>query len=83
MVNDLARRNQARVVGKLGIEHIVISADIRTKRANIRKNLKAWLKQPDLGMVPILMAGDKQFYYYFHKVRKQTGIKLFIFLRWL
>ncbi len=25
------------------------------------------------------MAGDKQFYYYFHKVRKQTGIKLFIF----
>jgi glucosamine--fructose-6-phosphate aminotransferase (isomerizing) len=79
MVNDLARRNQARVVGKLGIEHIIISADIRTKRANIRKNLKAWLKKPDLGMVPILMAGDKQFYYYFHKVRKQTGIKLFIF----
>jgi len=79
MVNDLARRNQARVVGKLGIEHIVISADIRAKRANIRKNLKAWLKKPDLGMVPILMAGDKQFYYYFHKVRKQTGIKLFIF----
>jgi glutamine---fructose-6-phosphate transaminase (isomerizing) len=79
MVNDLARRNQARVVGKLGIEHIVISADIRTKRINIRKNLKAWLKRPDLGMVPILMAGDKQFYYYFHKVRKQTGIKLFIF----
>jgi len=79
MVNDLARRNQARVVGKLGIEHIVISADIRRKRVNIRKNLKAWLKKPDLGMVPILMAGDKQFYYYFHKVRKQTGIKLFIF----
>jgi glutamine---fructose-6-phosphate transaminase (isomerizing) len=79
MVNDLARRNQARVVGKLGIEHIVISADIRKKRVNIRKNLKAWLKRPDLGMVPILMAGDKQFYYYFHKVRKQTGIKLFIF----
>jgi hypothetical protein len=79
MVNDLARRNQARVVGNLGIEHIVISADIRKKRANIHKNLKAWLKKPDLGMVPILMAGDKQFYYYFHKIRKQTGIKLFIF----
>lgn len=79
MVNDLARRNQARVVGKLGVEHVVISADIKTKRANIKKNLKAWLKRPDLGMVPILMAGDKQFYYYFHKVRKQTGLKLFIF----
>jgi hypothetical protein len=44
MVNDLARRNQARVVGKLGVEHIVISADIRTKRANIRKNLKEWFQ---------------------------------------
>ncbi len=79
MVNDLARRNQARVVGNLGIEHIVISADIKRKRENIRRNLKAWLKKPDLGMVPILMAGDKQFYYYFHKVRKQTGVKLFVF----
>ena len=65
--------------GKLGVEQIVVSADIKRKRENIRKNLKAWLKKPDLGMVPILMAGDKQFYYYFHKVRKQTGVKLFIF----
>jgi hypothetical protein len=79
MVNDLARRNQARVCGRLGIEQIVVSADIKWKRGNIRRNLKAWLKKPDLGMVPLLMAGDKQFYYYFHKVRKQTGVKLFVF----
>ena len=79
MVNDLARRNQARVCGRMGVEQIVISADIRWKRANIRRNLKAWLKRPDLGMVPLLMAGDKQFYYYFHKVRKQTRAKLFVF----
>lgn len=79
MVNDLARRNQARVCGKLGVEQIVVSADIKRKRENIRKNLEAWLKKPDLGMVPLLMAGDKQFYYYFHKIREQTGAKLFIF----
>jgi glucosamine--fructose-6-phosphate aminotransferase (isomerizing) len=79
MVNDLARRNQARVCGRLGVEQIVVSADIKWKRGNIRRNLKAWLKKPDLGMVPLLMAGDKQFYYYFHKVRKQTGVKLFVF----
>jgi hypothetical protein len=30
-------------------------------------------------MVPLLMAGDKEFYYYFHEIRKQTGVKLFIF----
>lgn len=79
MVNDLARRNQSRVLAKLGVEHILVSADIKTKRENIRKNLEAWLNNPDLGMIPLLMAGDKQFYYYFHKIREQTGIKLFIF----
>ncbi|MCJ7635642.1 hypothetical protein MUP77_25030 [Candidatus Bathyarchaeota archaeon] len=79
MVTDLARRNQARVCSKLGIEQIVVSADIKRKRENIRKNLEAWLRKPELGMVPILMAGDKKFYQYFHKIRKQNGIKLFIF----
>ena len=79
MVNDLARRNQARVVSRLGVEQIIVSADIRKKREYIRKNLTAWLKKPDLGMVPLLMAGDKEFYYYFHEIRKQTGVKLFVF----
>jgi len=79
MVTDLARRNQARVCGKLGIEHILISADIRRKRANIHRNVKAWLKKPDLGMVPLFMAGDKQFFYYANKLRKQAGVKLMIF----
>lgn len=79
MVTDLARRNQARICGRLGIEHILVSADINQKRANIRKNIEAWLKKPDLGMVPLFMAGDKQFYYYAHKLRKQNNISLFIF----
>ena len=59
MITDLARRNQARVAGKLGVEHVWISADIIQKRKNIKKNLTAWLSKPNLGMVPILMAGDK------------------------
>ena len=37
MVTDIARRNQARLVGKLGVEHIIVSADITLKRNNIRK----------------------------------------------
>ena len=60
MVTDLARRNQARVVGKLGVEHVWVSADIAKKRNNIKKNFLAWLSKPHLGMVPILMAGDKE-----------------------
>ena len=52
MVTDIARRNQARLCGKLGIEHVWVSADIQAKRRNIRKNVEAWLKRPHLGMIP-------------------------------
>ena len=76
MVTDLARRNIARVCGKLGVENIVVSADIKWKRENIRKNIEAWLKNPDLGMIPLFMAGDKYFFYYCDQVKKQTGIDL-------
>ncbi len=76
MVTDLARRNIARVCGKLGVENIVVSADIKWKRENIRKNIEAWLKHPDLGMIPLFMAGDKYFFHYCNQVKKQTGIDL-------
>ena len=76
MVTDLARRNQARICGKLGVEQVIISADIAKKREYIRENVEAWLKRPDLGMVPLLMAGDKQFYYYAHQLLEQTGAKI-------
>ncbi|MES2678871.1 MAG: glucosamine 6-phosphate synthetase [Bacteroidota bacterium] len=76
MVTDLARRNIARVCGKLGVENIIVSADINWKRENIRKNVSAWLKSPELGMIPLFMAGDKYFFYYCNQVKKQTGIDL-------
>jgi glutamine---fructose-6-phosphate transaminase (isomerizing) len=79
MVTDLARRNQARLCGKLGVEHILVSADIDQKRENIRKNVNAWLKAPDLGMVPLFMAGDKMFFHYAHILRKQTRTKVVVF----
>lgn len=76
MVTDLARRNIARVCGKLGVENIIVSADIHWKRENIRKNVQAWLKKPSLGMIPLFMAGDKFFFYYTNQLKKQTGIDL-------
>ncbi len=78
MVTDLARRNQARVCGKLGVEHIVRSADITMKRRYVRRNVEAWLKRPELGMVPLFMVGDKEYYQHAREVRKETGIKLLI-----
>jgi len=76
MVTDLARRNISRMCSELGIENIIVAADISKKRRNIRKNLKAWLKSPHLGMVSILTAGDKHFFKYVESVKKQTGVNL-------
>lgn len=76
MVTDIARRNQAIITGQLGVEYIVVSADIRQKRKNIQKNVLAWLKKPSLGMIPLFMAGDKQYFYYLEQVRKQLGVEL-------
>jgi glutamine---fructose-6-phosphate transaminase (isomerizing) len=78
MVTDLGRRNQARMCGQLGIEHILVSADIKHKRDNIRKNVLAWLKQPHLGTVPLFMAGDKQYFYYANKVQQQLDVDIVI-----
>jgi glutamine---fructose-6-phosphate transaminase (isomerizing) len=74
MVTDLARRNQSRLCGQLGVEHIVVSADISRKRQNIRNNIIAWLKRPSLGTVPLFMAGDKHYFYYAEKVRRELGL---------
>lgn len=76
MVTDLARRNIARVTGKLGVENIIVAANIHWKRKNIQKNIDAWLKHPHLGMVPLFMAGDKYFYYYTNQVKRQNNIKM-------
>jgi hypothetical protein len=73
MVTDLARRNQMRMCGSLGIEHILVSADIAKKRKNIKKNVKAWLKKPTLGMIPLFMAGDKHFFYWADVVSNQNA----------
>jgi hypothetical protein len=79
MVTDLARRNQSRITGDLGIEHIVVSADIRRKRKYIQRNIQAWMKRPNLGMIPIFMAGDKQYFWYASKLRKELGLDLVFF----
>lgn len=76
MVTDLARRNTARMCGQLGVQNVLVSADIAMKRDNIHKNVSAWLKNPVLGLIPLFMAGDKHFFSIVNQVKRQTGIKL-------
>jgi glutamine---fructose-6-phosphate transaminase (isomerizing) len=76
MVTDLARRNIARVCGRLGVENIIVAADIRKKRDYINRNISAWLRRPELGLVTLFMAGDKYFFKYTDELKRQTGIQL-------
>ena len=76
MVTDLGRRNISRMCSDLGVENIIVAADISKKRDNIKKNLNAWLKSPHLGMMAMLTAGDKHFFRYVEVIKKQTGINL-------
>jgi hypothetical protein len=79
MVTDLARRNVSRVCASLGIENIIISANIGMKRDNIRKNVSAWLDKPHIGMIPLFMAGDKEFVWFAQRIKKQNEIDFDIF----
>lgn len=76
MVTDLGRRNISRMCSQLGVENIIVAADISRKRKNIRMNLEAWLKSPHLGMMAMLTAGDKHFFRHVETIKKQTGINL-------
>ena len=76
MVTDLGRRNVSRMSSKLGVENIIVAADITQKRDYIRRNLNAWLKSPHLGMLSVLTAGDKHFFRHIETLKKQTGVSL-------
>ncbi|MEO5534005.1 MAG: hypothetical protein ABIR17_02605 [Pseudolysinimonas sp.] len=76
MVTDLGRRNVSRMSAKLGVENIIVAADITKKRDYIRRNLEAWLKAPNLGMLSVLTAGDKHFFRHIETLKRQTGVTL-------
>lgn len=76
MITDLGRRNISRMCSELGVENIIVAANISKKRRYIKNNLIAWLKSPNLGMISILTAGDKHFFKYIETIKNQTGINL-------
>lgn len=79
VITDLARRNQARMCEQLNVEHIFVAADLGAKRENIKLNVEAWLSKPNLGAVPLFMAGDKHYFYYANKIREEYDIDAVVF----
>lgn len=78
MLTALGRRNQSRMTSKLGVEHILVSANITQKRENIKLNVDAWLARPSLGTIPLFMAGDKQYFYHANKLKKEYRTNILI-----
>lgn len=76
MLTDLGRRNQARMCEKLGVEHIIVSADIKKKRRNVRLNVEAFLAKPHLGTIGLFMAGDKAYHHFAKQMRDRFKLLL-------
>lgn len=56
-----ARNNVSKICAEFGVRNILVAADIRKKRRNVRAVVKAYCSNPVPALVPLLMAGDKQF----------------------
>lgn len=78
-VSSEARENISIMCGSLGVEHVLVAADIRKKRHNVRLNLQAWLRRPHLGVLPLLMAGDKEFFMHASKIRRERNLSMTVF----
>ena len=79
MVTDLGRRNISRMSAELGVENIIVAADIHKKRENIRKNVKAWLDSPHLGLISLFTAGDKHFFRHVETIKNIVGLLIYVF----
>ncbi len=74
MSTPIGDRNADKMCKLLQVERVVINKDVNKKLINIRKNVKAWCKKPVLGLVPLFMAGDKQFFSEVNKLSKEKNI---------
>ncbi len=72
-ISTAARENMANLCGSLGIEHVIVSPDLEKNREIVSNVLLTWFKFPDLGVIPLLMAGDKPFHSFSIRVSDERG----------
>lgn len=76
LITDQARINVSTICANLGIRNILVAPNVSKKRENAGKNLKAYARKPNIGMVPILMAGDKAFFRILNQIKKNEGLNV-------
>ncbi|MBR2674863.1 MAG: hypothetical protein IKE52_05355 [Mogibacterium sp.] len=74
MSTPLGERNAEKMCEALGVERIVIDKDKEEKRKHIARNVKAWCRKPELGMIPLFTAGDKAFFAEVNRLSKERNI---------
>jgi glucosamine--fructose-6-phosphate aminotransferase (isomerizing) len=72
-ISNAARENMSRFCQKYQVEHVLVSPNIRKNRALVKTSLETWFKHPDVGVIPLLMAGDKPFHTISMKVSRERG----------
>lgn len=74
MNTPIGERNAKRMCDILGVECIVVNRDKVKKIKYVAKNVKAWCRKPDLGMIPLFTAGDKAFFSEVNRLSKERKI---------
>jgi hypothetical protein len=72
-ITTAARENMSRICSQLGVEHILVSPNLRKTRRLAATALLAWLKIGDPSLIPALMAGDKPQLSTSMKIAKELG----------
>jgi len=75
MCTPIASRNMERLCKALNVHLVTVNADIGKKLSNISKNVSAWLKKPNIGLIPLFMAGDKQFFRHANQIANEYKIE--------
>jgi hypothetical protein len=73
LITTAARENMANLCGKLEVEHIMVSPDLRELRMLATVSLRSWFKFKDPTAIPALMAGDKPFFHFAQTIAAENG----------
>ena len=76
LTSKKARHNIAKMAGALDVEVIYRCGNYPRQAANIRNNIEGFLKDPHLGMMTFVQAGDKEMYHWGRKIRKEKNLPL-------
>jgi glutamine---fructose-6-phosphate transaminase (isomerizing) len=76
MTSNIARYNISLMAEQLGVEVVYRCGNYARQAKNINNNIKAFTKDPHLGLLPVVQAGDKEMYHFGRSLRKQLGLNL-------